>query len=147
MLASGCSGKKEKPAGDTEPVTPITTTYASQPSSGCSVHQVRSAFAKRGIELLVAIPETSLESPLLGVLKPSVEGNTRSALEVTILRTPEEADRLLRAKAKPPPKQRGFAVTHAVNIIAVYPRNAPVRLREAVRAVVARLGCRDRPPS
>jgi outer membrane lipopolysaccharide assembly protein LptE/RlpB len=119
--------------------TPITTTYASLPTSGCSLDAVRRAFRERGVRLIVTSPEVTPDDPLLGILGPQVERDPRAMVEVTVFRNAKLAARYA-ASGKPGAKNR-LRMVYAMNIIVVYRRSAPQRLRDAIEAVVVRRGC------
>jgi hypothetical protein len=142
LLVAGCASHHRSTAAESSFI-PVTTTYASEPTSGCSLSQVRRAFRANGVRLIVTAPQLTPNDALLGILGPAIASDPASHVEVTIFHRPEVA-RATALRGKPGPKNR-LQMAFAMNVIAVYRRTAPRSLRDAIDAVIIRHGCL-RPP-
>jgi hypothetical protein len=138
LLVAGCGGHGDKPSAQ-PPFIPVTTTYASEPTSGCSLAQVRRAFKAKGVALIVASPQVAPNDPLLGILRPRRDSDPATRVEVTVFHRAEAA-RAAALKGRPGPKSR-LQMAFAMNVIAVYPRTAPRSLSAAINTVVVHGGC------
>jgi len=125
LVIAGCSGHR---------------TTGSRPTRNCSVDQVREAFAKRGVPLLVAAMETSGKTPLLGDLRSELTWPT--TIDVMVFRTATDARGLFGPNPDRFAHEGSIRMVYRLNVVALYQRTAPARVKEAVRAVVVRWGCR-----